>query len=29
MVSHEFVTADRSAQKARFSDGTVAVVNFG
>lgn len=29
LVSHEFVTADRDVQRTRFSDGTVAVVNFG
>jgi hypothetical protein len=29
MLSHEFLTPDRAAQRTRFSDGTVAVVNFG
>ena len=29
MLSHEFLTADRSAQRTRFSDGTLVVVNFG
>lgn len=29
MLSHEFLTADRAAQRTRFSDGTIVVVNFG
>jgi hypothetical protein len=29
MVSHEFVSKDRSVQRTRFSDGTEVVVNFG
>jgi len=29
MLTHEFVTPDRSVQRTRFSDGTQAVVNFG
>jgi hypothetical protein len=29
MVSHEFLTPDRAVQRTHFSDGTVAVVNFG
>ena len=28
MVSHEFLSADRSLQRTRFSDGTVVVANF-
>jgi len=29
MVSHEFLTPDRSLQRTRFSDGTEVTVNFG
>ncbi|MBM3497170.1 MAG: hypothetical protein FJX74_00725 [Armatimonadetes bacterium] len=29
MVSHEFLTEDRSVQRTRFSDGTAVTVNFG
>jgi hypothetical protein len=29
MVSHEFLTEDRSVQRTRFGDGTVVSVNFG
>lgn len=29
MRNHEFVTADRAVQKTEFSDGTIAMVNFG
>ena len=29
MLSHEFLTPDRAAQRTRFSDGTEVVVNFG
>lgn len=29
LLSHEFVTADRSVQRTRFADGTEAIVNFG
>ena len=29
MVSHQFLTADHAVQSTLFSDGTVAVVNFG
>jgi hypothetical protein len=28
-LNHEFLTADRAAQRTRFSDGTIVVVNFG
>ncbi|GIV15485.1 MAG: hypothetical protein KatS3mg022_0920 [Armatimonadota bacterium] len=29
MLSHEFLTPDHAAQRTRFADGTVCVVNFG
>ncbi len=29
LVSHEFLTPDRAAQRTRFSDGTECIVNFG
>jgi len=29
LLDHEFVTADRSVQRTRFSDGTEVIVNFG
>jgi hypothetical protein len=29
MVSHEFLTADRSVQRTRFANGTTVTVNFG
>lgn len=29
MLSHEFLTKDRSVQRTRFSDGTTVTVNFG
>ena len=29
MLSHEFVTPDRTVQRTSFSDGTEVVVNFG
>jgi hypothetical protein len=29
MLSHEFVTPDRSVQQTKFQDGTEAIVNFG
>lgn len=29
MLTHEFLTSDHHVQRTRFSDGTIAVVNFG